>query len=160
MTAEGASPRWSDLLGICPNMPGPAPDVTTEQVRARYLSDIRDNEWGGGSFSMADYEAAYERWLAAHDAEVKAVALREAADAVDLVAYHTHTVDEVTDAELAAESWLRARADELGRTDTQPTPTVRLTCPCGWSVTGPEASALAAAHDHAPTDSPHPATSQ
>ena len=72
-------PRWSDLLGICPNIPGPAPDVTTADVRERYMSDIRANEWGAGSYSMDDYGAAFDRGMAAHDAEVGAKALRDAA---------------------------------------------------------------------------------
>ena len=106
MTDTPKEPRRADLLGICPNQPGPAPDITTADVRERYISDIRANEWGGGSFSMDDYAAAFDRWLAAHDAEVAAGALLEAA----------HRLEEM-DATwkeplyLPVTIWLRSRAD-------------------------------------------------
>lgn len=64
--------RWSDLLGSIPPEPGPAPDVTTSEVRERYMAGIEAEVWGLGSHTMDDYGAAFDRWLVAHDAEVAA----------------------------------------------------------------------------------------
>ena len=78
---------------------------TTEDVQAAY---------GGravlGTPAMAanyeEAEAQFDRWLAAHDAKVKAEALREAADALLLLET------------MANSRWLRVRADKIEKGST------------------------------------------
>lgn len=81
---------------------------TTDEVEHRYAYDEL--------YSM-DCEAdhhAFRRWLAAHDAEVRAQALRDAADALD--AYQGDVPDDprwTCDLGYYGEAeWLRARADQ------------------------------------------------
>ena len=58
--------------------------------------------------------AAFDRFMAAHDAEVKAEALREAADDIKLGDWSHHgNVDDVSNAEAEASTWLMARAAAL-----------------------------------------------
>ena len=119
MTAA-EQPKWSDLLGICPNRPGPAADVTMADVRERYMSDIRANEWGAGSYSMDDYGAAFDRAMAAHDAEVAAKALRDAADAWQTGGWANGLPKGANRAALilgmaqGTTTWLHKRAETLG----------------------------------------------
>ena len=74
---------------------------TTDEVEHRYAYDEL--------YSM-DCEAdhrAFRRWLAAHDAEVRAQALREAASApIPRAALNTRN---------GLRQWLRARADRIER---------------------------------------------
>lgn len=82
--------RWSDLIGAIPPEPGPAPDVTTEDVREQYMSGIESNVWGLGSHTLGDYEAAFDRWLAALVASAGAIGVRAAAAGVaqlDMLAF-------------------------------------------------------------------------
>ena len=85
---------------------------TTEEVRSMY---------GGPR-----YEPEFDRWLAAHDAQIAAQALREAADEIHVSLQQAHkragrTLDPMFsqhDQGLCggyknAESWLRARANHI-----------------------------------------------
>ena len=83
--------------------------------------DVRD-EWiesGQGSPTVRLHAgAAFDRWLAAHDTQVAAKALREAADELDLpgstaTGYYASEQDSgYRDAERDAKQWLRARAEQ------------------------------------------------
>lgn len=117
-------PRWSDLLGAIPPTPGPAPDVTTAEVRERYMDGIRAAVWGLGSHTMDDYAAAFDRWLAARDAGIKATALREAhaaiqaeldSDSLMARALRRECNQNAHDAVGWVQSVLQERADELGQ---------------------------------------------
>lgn len=87
---------------------------TTDSVRNAYAERV------DGNFST-DADAAFDRWLAAHDAAHDAEvaraaaekALREAASALDLSAYYPERLSEFHNAEGAAEDWLLGRADRL-----------------------------------------------
>ncbi|SNS43379.1 hypothetical protein SAMN06309944_0237 [Micrococcales bacterium KH10] len=81
---------------------------TTEQVRDAYSFD-----------PVAEYHdpitphhvingRAFDRWLAAHEAEVKAEALREAVKDIDYAGLGTYEANTVV-------SWLSTRADRIER---------------------------------------------
>lgn len=76
------------------------------------MSEIRSHWCGGARMRKA---AEFDAWLAAHDAEVAAGALREAADA--------YRSGQITGIFLGRDdyprAWLRARADEI-KTKGQP----------------------------------------
>ena len=80
---------------------------TTEQVRTGYATGAY-RFLTGTSYSLA----AFDRWLAAHDAEVAARALREAAD--DLPA-RSPWMAHYADAVRHATGWLITRADRIER---------------------------------------------
>lgn len=110
MTDHGEKPpRWSDLLGAIPPTPGPAPDVTTAEVRERYMAGIEAKVWGLGSHTMDDYGAAFTRWLAAHDAEVAARA------ALAVTQKWAKSILRGQDEQATELDDLRVRADELGQ---------------------------------------------
>ena len=74
---------------------------TADEVRASYAVD------GIGAPSLANGHR-FDRWLAAHDAEVRAQALREAASApIPRAALNTRNN--------GLRQWLRARADRIER---------------------------------------------
>ena len=88
---------------------------TTDEVRDAYV----DTGWAAdGSLSDPRDPDEFDRWLAAHDAEVRAQALREAADELDLpgstaTGYYASEQDSgYRDAERDAKQWLRARAEQ------------------------------------------------
>ena len=76
------------------------PPPTTDEVRAFYVDGI-------GAPSLANGHR-FDRWLAAHDAEVRAQALRDAASApIPRAALNTRNN--------GLRQWLRARADRIER---------------------------------------------
>lgn len=57
----------------------------------------------------------FDRWLAAHDAQVRAEALRDAADAMD----NTDDPDSLYVSNGDIDLWLRARADRIADTNQE-----------------------------------------
>ena len=75
---------------------------TTDEIRYRVEHDWAP--YGDGSF---------DAWLAAYEAQVRAEALREAADRIDLTMAYRYDDSEYRNAEAAAEIWLRLEADRI-----------------------------------------------
>lgn len=77
---------------------------------------IRDNDLHHATHMVT---AEVSGWLAAHDAKIRAEALREAADALDLPGsdasgyYASEAVGGYQEAEQHVETWLRVRADRI-----------------------------------------------
>ena len=82
---------------------------TTGEVRATFRSGWTLTREG----TSAGAGPAFNRWLIDHDRQVAAQALRDAADEVDLDPTATGGYSGHRNAEAAAETWLRARADTL-----------------------------------------------
>lgn len=83
---------------------------TTDDVRGCYAETQTGGEFGymdNGEAGSADFD----RWLAAHDAEVKAQALKDAADAVDSEGHHWSGASAHAFFRFADK--LRERADDL-----------------------------------------------
>ncbi len=84
---------------------------TTDEVRASYAVD------GIGAPSLANGHR-FDRWLAAHDAEVRAQALREAADEADRHADEgcpscsNNPVSACSGANNLTAAWLRSRTEQ------------------------------------------------
>ena len=99
---------------------------TTADVRHAYVSARSEEEFAASYLSQ--FEPEFDRWLAAHDAEVAAQALGDAADKIHVSLQQAHkrarhTLDPMFsqhdqglwDGYKNAENWLRDRAYRIER---------------------------------------------
>ena len=90
---------------------------TTATIRAEY-AEAWEMTYAEQEAARAEEVVEFDRWLRAHDAEVRAQALNEAADELDLpgstaTGYYASEQDSgYRDAERDAKQWLRARAEQ------------------------------------------------
>lgn len=88
------------------------PTPTTERVRSKFATVLGSKS---GWRHSSEWGRDFDRWLAAHDAAVAAKALRGAADRIELSTHYERLGSECVNAESAAETWLRRRADQIER---------------------------------------------
>ena len=89
---------------------------TTEDVRHAYVSARSEEEFAASYLSQ--FEPEFDRWLAAHDAEVAAQALRDAADEMEAMLGEHGPGNRNTgygQAGLALLARIRDRADRIER---------------------------------------------